>query len=307
MTRWLITGATGLLGSNAALRLSQSHEVVGTARNRPPLYRGKFFEADLTGRSGRDGVVDKAAPDVVLHTAAIASIEACEREPELARALNVDAAVELAAQAEQAGATFVHISTDAVFDGEMGAYREDDDTSPTSEYGRTKRDAELAVLDANPQAIVARVNFYGWSPTGNRSLAEYFFNRLSEGQDAPGFTDTVVSTLYVDFLVDYLASLVRVNASGVFHVASGEPTSKFQLGRRIASAFGFDSNRVTASESTSVLEVRRGSLLSLDVSKLEAALAIEAVDQITGVEKLRMDHAEGRHQLLSAFALKRGN
>jgi dTDP-4-dehydrorhamnose reductase len=200
---WLVTGVTGLLGANAATSLSDAGaRVVGVARSIPAVSGLDVLPVDLSSVSARAGLVDRAGCDVVLHTAAVSSIEACERDPAAARELNTVAAADLAAQAARAGAAFVHISTDAVFDGERGGYREDDPVSPQSVYGRTKADAERAVLDANPSALVARVNFYGWSPTGRRSLLEFFARALSAGSTVRGFTDVRVSTLYVADLVD---------------------------------------------------------------------------------------------------------
>ncbi len=76
----------------------------------------------------------------------------------------------------------MHISTDAVFDGDRRLYREDDPPNPLSIYARTKLEGEQAVLQPNPQALVARVNLFGWSLSGKRSLAEFFFNNLKRGK-----------------------------------------------------------------------------------------------------------------------------
>lgn len=305
MTRWLVTGATGLLGSNAIVRLSGQHEVVGAARSRPSRYRGDFIEADIEYEASRNGLIERASPNVVLHAAAMATIEACEDDPQRARAINVTAAADLAKQAETAGASFIYISTDAVFDGSKGSYRESDEPSPISEYGRTKLAGERAVLEASTNALVARVNFYGWSPTGSRSLAEYFYNRLSRGEEAPGFEDTVVSTLYVDYLIDYLVDLVELRSRGLFHVASGEPISKYEFGRLIASSFGFDPSKVIRAQSSSVLAVRRGSQMGLDVSKLESILGDRAAGQQLGIERLKEGRDE-RTEALSEFAKQKG-
>lgn len=299
---WLVTGVTGLLGANAASSLTDAGmRVVGVARSAPAAAGVEVMPVDLASATARDGLVDRAGCDVVLHTAAVSSIEACERDPEAARELNTVAAADLAAQAARSGAAFVHISTDAVFDGDRGGYREDDPVSPLSVYGRTKADAEQAVLDANPAALVARVNFYGWSPTGRRSLLEFFARALSEGRSVHGFTDVRVSTLYVADLVDALVAAVDRGAGGLLHVAASESITKFDFGRRVAAEFGWDPALVLEGSSADVLEHRRGSDLSLDVSRFESVVgALPA--QAASIARAHEDSRAGLPGRVAAYS-----
>lgn len=298
---WLVTGSTGLLGANAMLDLAATESVVGVARTLPNGTGTGRFEVDLASATQRDGLVERSGARVVLHTAAVSSIEACESDPAFARQLNVDAAADLARQAAGASVAFVHISTDAVFDGRRGGYSEDDPPSPATVYGRTKRDAEIAVLDANPAALVARVNFYGWSPSGTRSLAEYFHGRLSAGLQAPGFQDVVVSTLYVRTLIDRLRRLVARDATGLVHVVNDEPISKYEFGRSLAQAFGYDPALVIAARSSDHLSVARGAHLDLDTSRLRRLLGGLSTDQASGFDALAVDYRGGRSATLAAF------
>lgn len=301
MTSWLITGATGLLGGNAVEQLSSNNEVTGVSRAVPTNVPVPFVSVDISTAVGRDGLVDKTQPSIVLHSAAISSIEECAANPELAWEVNVAASADLAGQAARANAAFVYISTDAVFDGSKGAYTERDEPTPNTDYGHTKLAGERAVLDANPQALVARVNFYGWSPTGRRSLAEFFHTRLARGEKVNGFTDTVVSTLYVGDLVDSIERLVAVGASGIVNVVSSEPTSKFDFGRSLATAFGFDAELVQPALSTDFLSVKRGSRLDLDTSKIAGLLGHAPANQQQGIDHLVADYAAGRPAAVGAY------
>jgi dTDP-4-dehydrorhamnose reductase len=283
------------------VQLSGRAAVIGVARTAPGGAPVPFHARDLSRPEDRAGLVDAVGPDVVLHTAAVSSIEACERDPELAEELNVRAAADLAAQAASAGSRFVHISTDAVFDGARGGYAEDDEPSPTTAYGRTKLAGERAVLEANPDAIVARVNFYGWSPSGRRSLAEFFHGNLAAGTAVNGFEDVVVSTLEVSLLVEAIEALVAVRASGLIHVVSGEPISKFTFGRRVATTFGFDPELVRPARSTDHLEIKRGSRLDLSTARMAALLGAPAPGQQEGLDRLVAAHAAGLPQALTDF------
>jgi dTDP-4-dehydrorhamnose reductase len=299
MANWLVTGGTGLLGANAVAELSSSDSVVAVARSVPAA--AGWRRADLSDPRQRLDLVGAVQADVVLHAAAISSIEASERDASLARELNVTASGDLAAQAARAGSAFVYISTDAVFDGSRGDYVEDDDPSPTSVYGKTKLDGEAAVLDAHPGALVARVNFYGWSPSGRRSLAEFFHSKLAAGQDPLGFDDITVSTLYVGALVDSIRALVRAGASGIVNVVSSEPTTKYQFGRRLATTFGFDPDRVVRTSSAEHLAIQRGTRLDLSAAKMEAMLGARSPDQQDGMNRLMSDEASGRRQLMASM------
>lgn len=301
MATWLITGVTGLLGSNAALELARRHRIVGSARTMPHDVSIGFASADLSKPASRAGLVEKASAQIVLHAAAISSINECEQDPELAHEVNVLASADLAAQARAFGARFVYVSTDAVFDGARGGYLEADEPSPISEYGRSKVAAERAVLAANPDALIARVNFYGWSPDGQRSLAEFFFHRLSRGETVPGFDDVAVSTTYVGHLVEMLEQLIDLGASGIVNVVSSEPTSKYEFGRRLALSFGFDQKLVLAAKSTDHLAIRRGSRLNLSTKRLTALLGTTPPSQQDGMDRLVADRRGRRAQAVASF------
>ncbi|MFB8386176.1 SDR family oxidoreductase [Microbacterium sp. NPDC055910] len=299
---WLVTGVSGLLGATAATRLAdRGVDVVGVSRRPPAGASAPHLARDLRSADGRAGLVAASGPAVVLHTAALASHEECERDPDAAYELNVTAAADLAAQARREGAAFIHISTDAVFDGERGGYRETDPTSPTSVYGRTKRDAEAAVLDVHSDALVARVNFYGWSPSGRRSLLEFFVNALRAGKTVGGFTDVTVSTLYAGFLVDALVAAQEAEASGILHVVSCESTTKFDFGRAIARRFAWDPERVEPIESRAVLELARGNDLSLDTSRYRATVG-DLPGQAAGLDAAYDDLARDLPGRVRAFA-----
>jgi len=303
MSKWLISGVTGLLGANAFRVLEQAHEVLGTSRRRPrAIEPSAFVAADISDAVSRRDLIAQAAPDVVLHAAALSSIEACEQDPELAHKVNVEASADLAAQAARAGSRFIYISTDAVFDGERGGYWELDQVSPTTEYGRSKVAAERAVLAAHPGAIVARVNFYGWSPTGTRSLAEFFHRNLAEGNSVKGFTDITVSTLYIDDLVDALVALDDARSSGVVHVVSSEPVTKFDFGRDLATLFGFDPELVQPAQSTDVLAHARGSNISLDVTRFHALTAQVLPGQNDSMKRLKKAFDDGVPSVVAGFA-----
>ena len=300
--QWLVTGATGLLGANC-LRLLDGG-VFATARSLPPVLDVPALGValDLTDPAARRGLVVRSGASTVLHTAAVATIEGCENDPDLAFELNVRAAADLASQAHDAGVGFIHVSTDAVFDGRDGGYTESSTPNPQTVYARTKLEAEHAVLDAHPGALVARVNFYGWSSTGRRGLAEFFYNRLCQGQVTPGFDDQRVSTLQVAHLVESLVAIESRWRGGLVHVVSSESVTKYEFGVGLASALGLRAELVERAHQADHLGTVRGSQLNLDTSLAASILGHPMPDQASGFERLRTEFDEGVPAAIRAYA-----
>jgi len=209
----------------------------------------------------------------VFHCAAMTEVDRCEAYPADAELVNAAVPRAIARIAARRGAKLVQISTDAVFDGQYGEYDENDGTNPLNAYGLSKLHGEQAVAEENPDALIARVNFYGWSWQGRRSLAEFFYNQLAAGRVVDGFSDIVFSPLLVNDLALILLHMADRGLSGLYHVTSSESQSKFAFGRMLARQFGFDERLIRpASYKTANLRAPRARQLSLSSAKLAQAL-----------------------------------
>jgi dTDP-4-dehydrorhamnose reductase len=290
--RWLVTGSTGLLGSNAAIVLSQEHNVHLTAMTRSestPKGFDEHVDADLLKPESLKQAIKACAPDVILHAAALASHEACEANPELAFAANVQATATIAQTAKKHGALLIYVSTDAVFDGRVGDYSESDSPNPFSVYGSTKLEAEKQALDYD-NALVVRTNFFGWSPSGTRSILEFFVNSLSNGTSVKGFTDFTVTSIYVRELIEAMYSLAEGSTRGIVHVASRDALSKYDFGIAVAHEFGFNEELIEPSTSSAVgLATPRSRNLSLNVTLAEQTLGKRFSSQREGIARARKD------------------
>jgi dTDP-4-dehydrorhamnose reductase len=303
MKRLLVTGASGLLGINLALRESAHRDVVGVT-NSHSLIDAPFFTKpfNLTAPGAIDRMLDEIKPGAVIHCAAMADIDACEKQPEKAAQINTRVPGILAHACAVRKIRLVHLSTDAVFDGQRGDYLETDTPNPLSVYARTKLDGEKAVLDAFPKAVVARVNFYGWSLTGKRSLAEFFYNNLSEGKQVNGFTDVQFCPLFVNHLADLLLQLMDSGHSGLFHVVSPVSLSKYEFGCRIAEAFGLNDKLINpVSVMDGGLTARRSPKLTLNTDKLKEALQTVLPGVEEGIKEFAEQLEEGFPQQLQKF------
>lgn len=306
MTRYLVTGASGLLGLNFCLRTAEENWTIGIVHQHR-LYNAPFqvVHSDLAEPGHLTHLIQEQEPEVVVHCAALANLDVCEQQPDLAQRMNVDLAAEAAQACAQTGARLIHISTDAVFDGQRGDYTEDDQTNPINVYARTKLEAEQKVLEANPDALVARVNFYGWSLGGERGLGEWFYNNLSAGKPIRGFTDVFFCPLQVNELVDTLVALTEKKVSGIYHVVSSEKMSKYDFGVNLAQQFGLDSSLISPSSwKEAGLKASRSPNLTLRTDKLTKALGRPAADVASGLRRFNRELAEGYPQRLRALGRK---
>jgi len=296
MKKLLVTGASGLLGLNLALKAAELGWDVTGWSGRRALARVPFHteQVDLANLEDIPARVAALSPDLVIHCAALADIDKAEQFPALAEKLNAQAPAALAQAARGAGAQLVHISTDAVFDGLRGDYRESDEPNPINVYARTKLAGEQAVSAAYPQAVIARVNFYGWSPTGQRSLAEFFYTHLRSEQTMNGFTDVFFSPLYVGHLAELLLKMAEGRLEGLYHVFCPQATSKYAFGVSIARLFELDESLINPTEQREIPTFAPRSLnLSMNTDKLQAALDEPLPGETEGLQAFYADWQAG--------------
>ena len=295
MARLLITGASGLLGANLLLAAHGEHAVTAVShRHRLQLAGATCLQADLTEPQLWPDLLRAARPDAVIHCAALTDVDVCEANPERAERLNAEVPAGLAQACAQAGTRLVHISTDAVFDGDQGAYAEDDAARPINVYGATKLRAEQAVLAALPTAIVLRTNLFGWNAQPKQSLTEWFLHKLRRAEPSIGFTDVHVTPLAADDLAAWILRLLASNVSGVLHVAGRESMSKYDIGCRVAEAFGLDARLIRpGSVDDAPLRARRPHRLNLNVGRAEQAMGAELPRLGPSLERWRRQEHDG--------------
>jgi dTDP-4-dehydrorhamnose reductase len=299
----LIIGASGLLGINLALEAMREHEVIGVDRGRLKSTPFQVLQADLFHRDTIDSILESVHPDWLVNCAALANLEECEQYPERARLLNTDIPGELAKICAQQRIHMVHISTDAVFDGKKkDLYTEEDEPHPLGTYSQTKLNGERAVQSANSEAIIARVNFYGWSLNGMRSLGELFVNNLSAGKYMNGFTDVIFCPMFVNHTAQILLSMLEKGLSGLYHVVGPQPMSKYQFGIEIARKFGLRESQINPkSVLLSELTVRRAHNLQLSAHKLSTDLGYELPRFSTGLDEFYTQYQQGYPQKIRSY------
>lgn len=297
--RVLVTGASGLLGINLAVETAKQYEVIGVI-NTQTLSRTPFqlLTAELLAKDAFAEILDKVQPDWVIHCAALANLDECEDDPAFAELMNAILPGEIARVCYNK-TRLLHISTDAVFDGSRIDVTEDDEPNPLSVYGRTKLSGEWAVMEANPDAIIARVNLFGWSLKGKRSLAEWFFYNMQAGKAVKGFTDVCFKPMLANHLTQVLLDLLEANQSGIYHVVGTNCISKYDFGLAIAQECNLDESLISpVSVIDFGLKAARANNLCLNTNKVEKVLHRSLPEFSTGVKQFFELYQQGYPQIL---------
>jgi dTDP-4-dehydrorhamnose reductase len=232
----LITGAEGYVGSNLKSFLrSAGYDVYGIDLKK--VSDEKTFQLDITDLQRVFRVLNSIKPDVAIHTAALSSLNECERNPQLAMKVNVETTKNIcdAINKINPASKLVFLSSDYVFDGERGQYCEDDLAEPKTVYGRTKLLAETVVKENMENYIICRTaNVYGKG--GN--FFNFVLHALQDDRSIDVFDDVFYTPTFIDYLLDSLKALLELNFNGVVHIAGREKLSRYTFALKMAETLG---------------------------------------------------------------------
>jgi len=221
--------------------------VTAAHRRGAPPPGPRALVADLTDASAVSRLLDEVRPDAVVHAAVLSRAEDCETRPDEAERVNARLPGLVARGCCERGVRLVALSTDLVFAGDRPFVGESDPTGPRNEYGRTKRAGEEAVLVACPGAAVARVALvlgHGHGPRATSS--ESVARALRAGRPQKLFTDEYRTPIDPESVAAALARLVEGTGAGLYHLGGPERVSRYELGLRVARAFGLRADGIVA-------------------------------------------------------------
>jgi dTDP-4-dehydrorhamnose reductase len=253
----LITGANGFLGYYLTEQLLQKgHTVIATGKGncRLPFTSAQFMYAvmDFTDPYAVHDVFEKYKPEIVVHAGAMSKPDDCETNQWQAFLVNVEGTITMLTNAEECKSFFVFISTDFVFDGEQGMYKEEDKLDPVNYYGRTKVEAEEAVTEyAHGWAIVRTVLLYGKPATGRTNILTIVKEKLEKGEEYKVVDDQVRTPTYIGDLAAGIIAIIEKKAKGVYHLAGKDSMTPYQMAIKAANYLGLNDSlikRVTAAD-----------------------------------------------------------
>ena len=247
----LITGASSLPGYRTVLEaLRRGYEVVGLHYTHPiPVENERLrkISLDVSQLNELRRVIVKEKPDAVIHMAALGDVDLCEKDKELAWKTTVKPSIEIASIASKMGYFAINLSTDYVFDGERGNYREDDAPNPVNYYGLTKLMGEVAFASSCPSyAIVRASSIYGFGP-GRTNFAKYLVEKLRAGETVKALIDQYTSPTQATLLGEAMIEIAVRKVEGVFHIV-GKRMSRYEFAIKIADALGLDKSLIQKAE-----------------------------------------------------------
>jgi dTDP-4-dehydrorhamnose reductase len=244
---------------------------------------------DLQDRHQIAEVVEEIEPDVIIHTAALANADLCERRKSIAYDVNVAATKHLAQCAEDIECRFLYISTDLVFDGQRGQYTELDTPRPVNYYGETKLRGEEAVQTNSRNYLILRTALmYGPGNGIHGSFLSWMQRDFQLQQPISLYTDQYRTPLCVYDGIRALLQIMETSIrNDIFHLGGGERINRYEFGKLFAQVFGYDSTLllpVTMQEGAS--NVPRGADCSLNSEKIQHALPFTLSDVTLGLQQV---------------------
>ena len=299
--RVLIIGASGFIGHHLRRRLTQNadFEVTGTYNDRAPEdIDNSWYSLEITDYRRLDQIFQRVMPEVVVLLAAMADVKTAETNPERATDVNVNGSRNVSRLCTEYNARLVFLSSEYVFKGDLGNYKEDEDPSPNTQYGRTKWQAEMAIAEeACNWSIIRTSVVFGWPITGRRNIATVIIDRLKDGKTFEGDAGTYRSPIYVDHLTEGITQLVNDYHPGTFHIAGTDWMNMYQFGLAVAEAFDLDNTLVTRvpaspnlpsknAASEEIVQVPRPDILGLDCNRTTQMLGLPTFSVVSGLKDM---------------------
>jgi dTDP-4-dehydrorhamnose reductase len=289
----LITGASGLLGTKLCqIAARKNHEVYAAYSQHKTLY-GTPVELNILDLKAEQQVLDKVKPEAVVHAAALTDVDKCELEKELAWTTNVEATTNLARLCKERSAFLVYVSTDYVFNGEKGMYKETDKPAPINHYGLTKLKGEEAVQTLDNYCIARGSVIYGSTPaTGKANFASWLLDKLRKKEEVKIITDQWNSPTLNVSMAEMIIEAMEKRRTGTFHLAGATRLSRYEFAQHFAKTFNLDPKYITPVQSKHLKWVaRRPKDSSLNVKKAEQTLINKPLGIDEALEKMKRETA----------------
>lgn len=293
--RILLTGASGLLGFALMPALREAGARVAGVWSTRPLDApdAESHRCDLRDAAAVRALFDDVKPSCVVHAAALTDLGLCEREPQLARAINVDATATVAAESARVGAAMIYVSSESVYGDGTAPHRESDACKPLSIYARTKLEGEEQALRHAPDAVVLRTTIVGTAPSDSRSLVAWLLSSFQRGTPVRGFQDVSFSPLFTRDFSRLLIAAFGHKLTGVWNLGAVSHSSKFEFARLLAESLGFDPELVQSGLlADAALSGPRCYQSALDSSRFAAKTGVKLPTVEDGIARFTAAHAD---------------
>ncbi|MBU1912706.1 MAG: SDR family oxidoreductase [Candidatus Omnitrophica bacterium] len=288
----LIIGASGVLGSRLYNdTIKKKWSVMGTYCSRE--CDGLFY-LDVRDKNSIEKVFDLFKPEAVVMAGGITDVDLCMLKPKLAQDVNIKGTINLVKKIKEYGSKLIYISTDYIFDGKTGPYKEDDKPNPINTYGRTKLEAENIIRAKLKDYLIVRTcQLYGvaersFAPNSNFALK--IIHNMQNGKKVYAANDLYSTPTYSGLLSDILIKLIEKNAEGIYHGAGAEFLNRYDYVNKIADIFGLDKALILRVKLKDLkLKAKRPKKCGLKTDKIKKEKIIELYDCYIGLALLKTD------------------
>ena len=270
--KFLVTGSAGLVGQQVVKYLSKSNQVFSCYNESKPEY-GDSVKMDLKNYEMISSVLTEIKPDVVIHLGAMTGVDLCEKEESMAFDINTKATEIIAKECSKLNSFLVYVSTDYVFDGNFGMYKEDDVANPLGFYGKSKLEGEKVVQNFSTNWCIARTSTpFGLHPT-KKSFPMWVIENLQKQKQIDILIDQFTSPTYIPNLSRMLIEISERRITGIIHTAGASKISRYQMASMVSDKLNLDSTllkQISINKMTWVAQRPKDS--SLDVSRASSIL-----------------------------------
>ena len=270
--KFLVTGSSGLVGQQVVKYLSKSNQVFSCYNESKPEY-GDSVKMDLKNYEMISSVLTEIKPDVVIHLGAMTGVDLCEKEKTSASEINTKATEIIAKECSKLNSFLVYVSTDYVFDGNFGMYKEDDVANPLGFYGKSKLEGEKAVQNFSTNWCIARTSTpFGLHPT-KKSFPMWVIENLQKQKQIDVLIDQFTSPTYIPNLSRMLIEISERRITGIIHAAGASKISRYQMASMVSDKLNLDGTLLKQISMNKMKWVaQRPKDSSLDVSRASSIL-----------------------------------
>lgn len=291
----LVTGANGLLGQSLIKQLlEKEYEVVATGRGPGRLIIAalpgySYREVDITDGPAIEALIFEHRPDVIVHAAAMTQVDDCEVNKQDCYNINVTATRFIIDAARAVQARLVYVSTDFIFDGANGPYKEDDEPAPVNYYGSTKWVAEKAVQESGLSWSIARtILVYGVIPsTGRTNIVSWVKSSLEQNKPIRMVVDQYRTPTFVHDLAAGIILIIERGATGVFHLSGEEQMTPYDMALETAKFFGLPADLISQATSPEIRQpAQRPPVTGFNISKAKNELGFRPLSFREGLRQM---------------------
>lgn len=249
MKKVLITGSGGILGSELSIRLNELFDVLALPKSSSENF------LDITDFNMMYSIFKNFDPDFVINCAAFTNVDSCESNKQIARNVNVKGLMNLI-KCMSKTSKMIHISSDYVFDGKDGNYKENDMKKPINYYGKTKLEADNLLMGSNSNYLIIRPNvLYSSNISKNNHFLSWVVNSLKEKTKINVVNDQISNPVYVPDLVEVIVSSLLVDYNGVYHFGSEDVISRYDFALLISKIFKLDENLINPIKTSDLKQI----------------------------------------------------